>query len=489
MLFNSQAFLIFASLFFLFWPWFRQTNALRWGYLIVASFIFYGWWDYRYLLLLIAIGMIDFFAALGMVARPRQRHLLLSLSIASNLGILFSFKYLLFAAENLTLAASWFGFDGSLVDQVPKFMWTVPVGISFYTFQSMSYTIDVFTGQLKPTRNILHYFAYLSLFPQLMAGPIVRASDLLPQLLTARKSTREDQWEGLRLIAHGFFKKVVVADTLATLVSAAFAQQTTQGSGLYWWVISLAFTIQIYCDFSGYSDIARGLGKWMGYEIMVNFNHPYTATSMQDFWNRWHISLTSWFRDYIYYPLVRRNLEQIRSGAAWVGQWRMLVILWITMLASGLWHGAAWHFVLWGAAHALFLSIEILTRWPLHLKKWPGGRWLAWMLTMLQVVAAMFIFRAESMDQIGVILTKMFLFQDGLKLGIGSIITMRDLLVLSILIGIMIMRELYFFIQGEQLLKKFGMHSWVRGPFVVAAILILSIYLRAPKAEFIYFQF
>ncbi|MEO5347767.1 MAG: hypothetical protein H7834_15515, partial [Magnetococcus sp. YQC-9] len=381
----------------------------------MASFVFYGWWDYRYLLLLILSGLIDFCMALLIASHPARRRLLMMISIASNLGILFSFKYIQFAAENVTLVATWFGMEASLVERIPHFMLTVPIGISFYTFQSMSYTLDVYSGQLKPTRNLLHYFAYLSMFPQLLAGPIVRAKDILPQLLTCREVSAQERWLGLRLIAHGFFKKVVIADHLAVFVNAAFGNATIQGSGVYWWLIALAFTVQIYCDFSGYSDIARGLGKWMGYDLQLNFNRPYGATSMQEFWNRWHISLTSWFRDYIYYPLVRRNLDTIRSGSDWNGQLRLLTYLWITMLASGLWHGAAWHFVVWGAAHALFLSVENLTKWPSRVKRLPGGKWLAWSLVMLQVIVAMVVFRVQSMEQLGQILIRMFTLENGLS--------------------------------------------------------------------------
>ena len=223
----------------------------------------------------------------------------------------------------------------------------------------MSYTIDVYRGRMKPVTNLFHFFAFLSMFPQLVAGPIVRARDLIPQLEKNRDTTEAERWDGLKLIVGGYFKKVVIADNLAPFVNTAFAAVPSPDSSLYWWLVIAAFAFQIFFDFAGYSDIARGLAKWMGYDFLVNFDHPYTSTSLREFWARWHISLSTWFRDYVYIPLGGS-----KKGESW-GH----VSMWMTMVISGLWHGAAFHFLVWGAVHALFLSIERITLWPERLKK------------------------------------------------------------------------------------------------------------------------
>jgi alginate O-acetyltransferase complex protein AlgI len=489
MLFNSKIFLIFIVLFLCLWPFLRKNNTIRWVFLVVASFIFYGWWDVRYLSLIIISGLIDFFAALGIGRFPERKKFFLFLSIAGNLGILISFKYLTFLSDNITVLAGLLGMDISLVQQVPEFMLVLPLGISFYTFQSMSYTIDVYGGQLKPTRNVFHFFAYLSMFPQLVAGPVVRAREMLPQLTRAKPVSEKDFWDGTVLVVHGFFKKVFIADHLAVLVTAAFANQQGEGSGLFWWLIAMAFAVQVYCDFSGYSDIARGIIKWMGYDVAINFNHPYTATSIQEFWDKWHISMTSWFRDYIYYGLVRRDYEKIRVSGIQLSQARMLAYMWITFLAVGIWHGAAWKFILFGAVQACFIHIEIITKWPVHLKKLPVGRWLAWMVTMAQILVSMMIFRAESLPHTWDVFIRMITFHNGLSLGFGPQIGIRDFLILTVLIGIILLRELSIFTGTDQILKKSRSYSWFTGPFVLALLALVTIYFRAISAEFIYFQF
>ncbi len=299
MLFNSIEFFIFLGVFFAAWPFMRRRDNRRWAYLIVVSFFFYGWWDWRFLFLLTGTGLNDYLAGLAMVKWPRCKRLFLGASITGNLGSLMIFKYLDFSITNVNWLMKAFGIDHPL----PLAHLILPVGISFYTFQSLSYTIDVYKGRLVPTRNILHFFAFLSLFPQLLAGPIVRATDLLPQLRTWKDPTATQRWDGLRLVFYGYFKKAVLADNLAPIVNAAFSSTAFVNSGAYWWVVIVCFAFQIYCDFSGYSDIARGLAKWMGYEFIVNFEHPYISSSIREFWTRWHISLSTWYRDYVYIGL------------------------------------------------------------------------------------------------------------------------------------------------------------------------------------------
>lgn len=471
MLFNSAEFLVFFAAFIAFWPLLRKRNSTRWPYLIAASFFFYGWWDWRFLFLLVGNGLIDFLAGLAMVRWPRRKKLLLVVSLSANLGALAVFKYLDFAVGNVNAVLGWMGSTRA----VPLPMLTLPVGLSFYTFQSMSYTIDVYRGSLQPTRNPLHFFASLALFPHLVAGPIIRAADLLPQLCVVRKTSEAQRWEGLRLIVYGYFKKVVIADNLAPVVSAAFSASTLVPSGSYWWVIATLFAFQIYCDFSGYSDIARGLARWMGYQFPLNFDHPYIAGSFREFWTRWHISLSSWFRDYVYIPLGGSR------GGAWAAHRNM----WIAMLVSGLWHGAAWTFVIWGALHALFLSIERLTRWPKRLSQIRGGSVVAIVITLMGVLVAWVFFRAQSAGQAVSIVGLMF---DPRTFDLASIranLHWRELL----LVALMALRHVQCHPGWSRVQRPQLEPSRIWQPVAVAVFVWACVFLRGPGSAFIYFQF
>lgn len=470
MLFNSLIFIVFAILFFLIWPWVNRKNDVRWAYLTIASFIFYGWWDWRFLFLIIGSGLLDFFTGWGMKSYPRYKTYFLISSILGNVGSLAVFKYSGFIADNLTILLAMFDIEINLKTHLPNFMLILPVGISFYTFQSMSYTIDIYREQLQPTKNVLHFFAYLSMFPQLVAGPIIRASDLLPQLTQVHKPTEAERWEGLKLIAHGFFKKVVIADNLAPSVNYAFGNPIQSTSSLYWWIAVTGFAFQIYCDFSGYSDIARGLAKWMGYDFMLNFDHPYISTSLREFWSRWHISLSTWFRDYVYIPL----------GGSKTGKFRTHLNMFITMTVSGLWHGAAWNFVIWGFLHALLVSIERTTQWPSRLKNMPGGRWMATGIILLEVWVTWVFFRARTFTQALYIIKTMFSFNGGIEyhfsvLGLG-------------LLAVAILRELYFYLRLDQ--KPLLPFGYQYTEILIQSILLVAcVYLRGPGSAFIYFQF
>ncbi len=471
MQFNSLIFLLFATVFFGLWPFTKRNLNLRWFYLTFASFVFYGWWDWRFLFVIAGSGLLDYGAALGMTRWPQHRRSFLWVSIIGNVGSLAVFKYSGFVADTLSALAKGMGYDLALRTDLPDFLLILPVGISFYTFQSMSYTIDVYRGELKPTRNILHFFAYLSMFPQLVAGPIVRARDLLPQLRAPAPCDEPRQWEGLQLVVFGFFKKVVIADSLAPRVNAAFDAPTLSTSSIFWWAAVTAFAFQIYCDFSGYTDIARGLAKWMGYDFLDNFNHPYTSTSLREFWQRWHISLSSWFRDYVYIPL----------GGSRTTPCRMYVNIWITMVVSGLWHGAQWHFVMWGAAHALLYSLERATKWPDRLKQLPGGRLLAAFLVIVQVWICWVFFRATSFGQALYILKCMFAFTGGLGTGLGG----RATLALSLIV----LRELYVFCGFRPRVIRSAALRNVLWPVILSVMIVACVYLRGQGSEFIYFAF
>jgi len=476
MLFNSFIFLVFGTIFFLFLYFIRRSKSLnfRWAFLVTASFFFYGWWDWRFLFLILASGLIDYFGALWIHRFPYRKKLFLILSIFGNVGSLAIFKYSGFIAENIDLALGILGLESGLADRIPEFMLLLPVGISFYTFQSMSYTIDVYRGSMKPTRNILHFFSYLSLFPQLVAGPIVRARDLMPQLKALRPTTELERWNGFKLIIIGFFKKVVLADNIAPMVNSGFANIHLTDNGPFWWIMIIGFAFQIYFDFSGYSDIARGLAKWMGLHFRLNFNHPYHSKSLREFWARWHISLSTWFRDFVYIPL----------GGSRKGRWNAHLFMWITMVVSGLWHGAAWTFIIWGALHALYISIERFTRWPRLLQKLPAGGLISILITNILVLVGWVFFRAESTGDAVQILSNMFSWGNE-----GEFVFNDEIRNGMVWLGVSLLIELitYFRIKPHRLLP---LSYWRFADMLYVLLMLLAcIYLRGEGNVFIYFQF
>jgi D-alanyl-lipoteichoic acid acyltransferase DltB (MBOAT superfamily) len=473
MLFNSLTFLIFAAIFFVVWHQLsRQSQRLFW--VTAMSFVFYGWADWRFVFLLLANGLIDFYAALAIERFPRYRRLWLLASLSGNVGCLAAFKYLGFVTRSLNEV-----FQAIGLGQFPIVQLALPIGISFYTFQSMSYTIDVYRGQLRATPSVVHFFAFLTMFPQLVAGPIVRAADLLPQLTQLQRTTEALRWAGLTFIARGYFMKVVVADNLAPIINDAFGASAPTASLPYWWLIITMFAMQIYCDFCGYSLIAQGLGKWMGVEFMDNFRHPYWSLSLREFWTRWHISLSTWFRDYVYIPLGGSR------GSAWFSYRN----LWITVLISGLWHGAAWTFVIWGACHALFLSLERWLQWPQRLSRWAWGRTLSWALLIVQVWIAWVFFRAESFGQALSVVTIMV---DPSAFNLGpalDVVRANDRAMFGLAAGILM--ELGAFVGARRVAFARPRLAWLRPltPVAVSLTLVACVFLRGPGSEFIYFQF
>jgi D-alanyl-lipoteichoic acid acyltransferase DltB (MBOAT superfamily) len=344
MLFNSTTFFQFFAAFLLLYWLVRRHLAARNGLVVTASLLFYGWWDWRFLGLLLFTSLLDFGIGLALANTTNElrRRRWLWLSVVSNLGVLGLFKYCGFFLESFHQLLGRFGVES------PSWTWNIilPVGISFYTFQSLSYTIDVYRRQIPATRNPVTFLAFVSFFPQLVAGPIERAAHLLPQFEQSRVVTRTHLEEGVWLILWGLFKKVVIADNLAPLVELAFDRGIASGPLVA--LGTIAFAGQIYGDFSGYSDIARGTARLLGFELMENFRLPYLATSVREFWRRWHISLSTWLRDYLYVPL----------GGSRGGEVRTSINLFVTMLLGGLWHGAAWNFVLWGAWHGTALVVQ-----------------------------------------------------------------------------------------------------------------------------------
>jgi D-alanyl-lipoteichoic acid acyltransferase DltB (MBOAT superfamily) len=471
MLFNSLTFLIFALIFYIFWPIARRYNNIRWGYVVVASFLFYGWWDWRFIFLLAGTGLLDFCAGLSMTAWPRYKRVFLVVSLLGNIGSLVVFKYSGFISGNIDGVIRSLGFHSNLQSTLPNFFLVLPVGISFYTFQAMNYSLDVYKGKVQPTKNVLHFFTYLAMFPHLVAGPIVRASEMLPQLMRAPAIKEQDRWLGLKLVVQGYFKKVVIADTLAPMINKAFSAVVVPDSSVLWWTIVTAFAFQIYCDFSGYSDIARGLAKWMGYEFPLNFNHPYRARSLREFWTRWHISLSSWFRDYVYIPL----------GGGRLGEFRSHINMWVCMLLSGLWHGSSWNFILWGALHAFFLSVERLTNLSQRLQKIPGGRWIGTLIVLVEVWIGWVFFRAKTPGQAVEILKHMFGFGGRIMFGLG--------LTAGVFLALSIVYEMVSSVQSNKKIAGLAASANIHSILWLVMLVIACVYLRGPGVEFIYFQF
>ena len=343
MVFNSITFLIFSVFFF---PlYFLTKGKLRMWVILIASYIFYGWWDWRFLSLIMISTFMDFnFGKLiGATEDPKKRKTYLIFSMIMNLGFLAFFKYFNFFIESFVSMSQAFGFQPS----VTTLQIILPIGISFYTFQSLSYTIDIYRKEIPVERNLLKFAAFIALFPQLVAGPIVRARDLLPQMNDDKKFNWDNFNSGLGRILWGFFKKVAIADSLAPFVDQCWADPMKFSSS-HLFIGVFFYSIQIYCDFSGYSDIAIGLARIMGYRFVENFKTPYFSQSFSEFWTRWHISLSSWLRDYLYIPLGGN-----RGGKLSTYKNNM-----ITMLLGGLWHGANLAFVFWGFLHGMYLIIQ-----------------------------------------------------------------------------------------------------------------------------------
>jgi len=413
MLFNSIEYLFFLPIVFLiYWAigYARINDLLKLrlqnAFVVIASYVFYGWWDWRFLLLIAFTSFCSWGSGLlidkSRESRVKRSKFWLWLNIAINIGILAIFKYYDFFVSEF---GAMFGIDtSSLLLRV-----ILPVGISFYTFQALSYSIDVYRGNIKPTRDIIAFFAFISFFPQLVAGPIERATNLLPQFLQNRKFSNEQGVDGLRQILWGLFKKIVIADNCATYVDQVWSTYGTQ-SGSTLLLAAVLFTFQIYGDFSGYSDIAIGTAKLFGIKLMRNFNNPYFSRDIAEFWRRWHISLTTWFRDYVYIPLGGSRPKVDESQESRAKRKIKLIIVrntFIIFLVSGIWHGANWTFMAWGVYHAvLFLPLILLGKNRKYTGQVAEGRWLpTWhealqmLLTFALVVIGWIIFRAETIGQ------------------------------------------------------------------------------------------
>ena len=480
MIFNSLPFLIFAAVYFLLY--FRLHGRERMGLILISGYFFYGWWDWRFLGLIAFTTVMDF--SLGLYIdrseNPRQRRVAVIASIVMNLVFLGFFKYFNFFTDSLASLIRSLGMEPS---------WTtlniiLPVGISFYTFQSLSYTVDVYRRKLPVERDFIKFAAFVSLFPQLMAGPIVRAYDLLPQMSEDKKFEWRRWNSGLGRVLWGFFKKVAIADSLAPFVDQVFAAPETFGS-LHLLIGVVFYSFQIYCDFSGYSDIAIGLARMMGFRFPENFRTPYFSRSFSEFWTRWHISLSSWLRDYLYIPLGGN-----RHGV--VNTYRNNMI---TMLLGGLWHGANWAFVFWGFLHGLYLILQRLIS-PIwrsvvrlaHLPKFVDDGVCILSVYTLTLFAWIY-FRAGSLGDASFAVANQVIM--GILIGeqfnFGAVINKFQVLKGLLLIGILLTVEITNF-RWRWNVRQVEYPAWRMAAF--AALLWLIAFFGTFGANaFIYFQF
>ncbi len=478
MLFNSIEFAIFLPIvFLLYWFVFNKNLKLQNLFVVVVSYIFYGWWDWRFLFLIAFTSACSFAAGLlieKFKENPRKARMVNTLNIVVNLLILGLFKYYDFFATAFADAFLGGKADGLLLHLI------LPVGISFYTFQALSYSIDVYKGKLEPTRDIVQFFAFVSFFPQLVAGPIERATNLLPQFGKPRQFEYETGIDGMRQILWGLFKKMVVADNCAIYVDKVFSTYQTQ-SGSTLLLAAIFFAFQIYGDFSGYSDIAIGTAKLFGIKLMRNFNVPYFSRDIAEFWRRWHISLTTWFRDYVYIPL----------GGSRCSKAKIIRNTFVIFLLSGFWHGANWTFIAWGAYHALlFLPLILLGKNRRYRDTVAEGRWLPsikelgqMLLTFILVLFGWIIFRSETIGQAWLYLCRIF-DNSFISMPFLYIGTKRTVLFSMI----MLLVEWGFKDKEHALSFKIKCPRLI--PIAACYMLIIAILEFAPSSQsFIYFQF
>jgi len=482
MLFNSIEFAIFLPVvFLLYWFVFNRNLRLQNLFVVVASYVFYGWWDWRFLLLIAFTSLCSYGSGLLIEKfrdTPRKAKTINVLNIVINLLILGVFKYYDFFVTSFADLFLGGRTEGLLLKVI------LPVGISFYTFQALSYSIDVYRGKLEPTRDVVQFFAYVSFFPQLVAGPIERATNLLPQFAKPRTFDYDTGVDGMRQILWGLFKKMVVADNCAVYVDQVFSSWETQ-SGSTLLLAAVFFAFQIYGDFSGYSDIAIGTAKLFGIKLMRNFNVPYFSRDIAEFWRRWHISLTTWFRDYVYIPL----------GGSRCPKAKIVRNTFVIFLLSGFWHGANWTFIAWGAYHALLFLPLILTGKNRKYRDTvsedrllPTLQELGQMLlTFFLVVMGWIIFRAESIGEVGGIFTRL------ISQNFFSLPFMGSILHAALAFGGI---ALMLFMEWLQRRQPHGLRRWASCPFLSAlsfVVVLIAVFVAAVSQEgssdFIYFQF
>jgi D-alanyl-lipoteichoic acid acyltransferase DltB (MBOAT superfamily) len=482
MLFHTWVFFVFFLIVYPVYLLVRRNNQLMNIWLMIASYWFYAWWNPWYLLLLFGTSAIDYLMVLLMESNQRTRKLWLVISLVSNFGFLGYFKYSGFITENLNTFLAQLGLAAKLPDPAayPNAMLALlgvsedhfftrvilPIGISFHTFQSMSYTIDAYKGVIQTERSFVRFLTFVSFFPQLVAGPIERASNLLPQLHRTPKIRPRDIADGLSLFLVGFFKKVALADYLAKYVDPVYGNPSQfEAPALI--LATVAFGWQIYFDFAGYTDMARGIASVMGFRMMLNFNNPYAATGLGDFWNRWHISLSTWFKDYLYFPL----------GGSRHGKFRTYINMFITMVISGIWHGAAWTFVIWGGLHALGRCLtRELEQTEFYQQRVP--KLVKQLLVFTFVMFTWIFFRAQSLTDAWLIISRIF------TTGWGD---PRFPLVMGAMIAAVWVYQLLY--TSRLTLRRLIDMAPARVALAALMIVYLAIVAQPSTKQFIYFQF
>ena len=485
MTFNSWEFLLFYPVVLLLY--FVLPKKARWPMLLAASYFFYMCYSPELVFLILGTTIISWVASrcIERTEKKAVKRLFLVLTLVASLGVLFFYKYFNFISTAISTAVGWFGASGDPV----LLNLVLPVGISFYTFQTLSYAIDVYRGDVRSERNFFFYALFVSFFPQLVAGPIERPDNLIPQLRQPHPWSTPDAIKGAKHMIVGFFKKVCVADLLSGAVDSVYNSPSEAGS-LAIVIATVFFAIQIYCDFSGYTDIAIGCARIMGIRLMKNFDHPYSATTIKEFWARWHISLSSWFRDYLYIPL----------GGSRCSRPRHLFNLFVVFMVSGLWHGANWTFVIWGALHGLYQIIGNLTAKPRARLIEKSGKsadsplvvWPRRVITFILVAFAWIFFRANSLSDAVLIVKKLFSFTGGgiaatfSAMGINT--TTAFLMLTSVLLLILIDRMLAYDdgIDGSDVLVSRGGFVYFVWIVLLCWALLLS---KDMISTFIYFQF
>ena len=485
MLFNSIEFLFFFSIvFFLYWFVFSKNLKIQNLLILLFSYLFYAWWDWKFLILIFISSISDYYIGLFIYNSNSKKikATALKLSLFINIGILLIFKYFNFFIENfiLVLDTLEINYNITLLNII------LPIGISFYTFQTLSYSIDIYNGKIKATKDYLAFFSFVAFFPQLVAGPIERAKNLLPQFLNERKFEYQFAVSGCRLILFGLFKKMVVADNLAVLVDTVYLNPS-DFLGFPSLLATIFFAFQIYCDFSGYSDIAIGLSRLLGFRLMTNFKTPYFSKNLTSFWRNWHISLSSWFKDYVYIPLGGKKKSKKKT---------YLNIL-ITFLLSGLWHGANWTFIIWGSVHGFGLILEKM--FFLVKKKQIKNSFtinsLRIFVTFSFICLSWIFFRSETISDAYLILTNLFsdiLFYSDYQImslkfrGLG--LELSDLVFCVFLIFGLLIGELCS--KSIRIIRKFNSNKPFRLFFYYLTIVLILVWGSENSSNnFIYFQF
>lgn len=484
MQFNSPEYLFFFIIvFFVFWFLLRNNLRIQNIFLLAANYIFYAWWDWRFLFLIIFISGVNYYAGIQTGKRDpetqnRGRKRLLIFSILVNLTLLAVFKYFNFFAGSFADLFHIFGFSADN----PTLNIILPIGISFYTFQTMSYTIDVYRTKVEPTRDIIAFFAYISFFPLILAGPIERAGNLLVQFFKKKEFNYDEGADAMRQILWGLFKKVVIADNCAKYANEIFSKYETQ-PGAVLLIGSIYFAFQIYGDFSGYSDIAIGSAKLLGFKLTTNFRTPYFSRDIAEFWRRWHISLSSWLRDYLFMPL---NI-QFRN----LGKWGGALAILITFLICGLWHGANWTFIVWGGLNGIYLIPSLLTgRSGRNINTVAEGSYLPNLKEIFQMTATFTLvcfswifFKAETISQA-------FAY-------IGNLFSNKFLPDNPYFFPRYMLSLLFFFLFSEWFLFRYDnslerfakLNVYYRRPVYAITLILIFLFIQNEASSFIYFQF